>query len=152
MLDRQLNAILTILNDISDGAYKIIDTDDIISRLSDTDKCTKVELSGIIRTLADNEYIKVKYSTVDEYCLATLSKARAIEKPAERHEEQALRGDDVAAEPVTVRKDKKGRKDIRIDSVSVRKMVRRAAFFGALLGGLITSAIGLLIGVFLKMN
>ena len=83
MLDRQLNAVLTVLNDFSDGAYKIIDADEIIAKLSDSDRCTKVELSGIIRTLSDNDYIKVKYSTVDEYCLATLAKARAIEK-AER--------------------------------------------------------------------
>ena len=80
MLDRQLNAVLTVLNDFSDGAYKIIDADEIIAKLSDSDRCTKVELSGIIRTLSDNDYIKVKYSTVDEYCLATLAKARAIEK------------------------------------------------------------------------
>ena len=74
MLDRQLNAVLTVLNDFSDGAYKIIDADEIIAKLSDSDRCTKVELSGIIRTLSDNDYIKVKYSTVDEYCLATLAK------------------------------------------------------------------------------
>ena len=76
MLDRQLNAVLTVLNDFSDGAYKIIDADEIIAKLSDSDRCTKVELSGIIRTLSDNDYIKVKYSTVDEYCLATLASAR----------------------------------------------------------------------------
>ena len=29
MLDRQLNAVLTVLNDFSDGAYKIIDADEI---------------------------------------------------------------------------------------------------------------------------
>ena len=61
MLDKQLNAVLCILNDISDGSYKIIDADEIISKLSDSDRCTKVELSGIIRTLSDNDYIKVKY-------------------------------------------------------------------------------------------
>lgn len=31
-------------------------------------------------------------------------------------------------------------------------MIRKAAFWGALLGGLIASAIALLIGVFLKMK
>ena len=33
MLDRQLNAVLTVLNDFSDGAYKIIDADEIIAKL-----------------------------------------------------------------------------------------------------------------------
>lgn len=148
MLDRQLNAILTILNDISDGAFKIIDADDIISKLSESDKCTKVELAGLIRTLTDNEYIKVKYSTVDEYCLATLAKARTIEKPVEQHEEEALRKEGGYTGIVPNKKSK----EIRLDSLSLRKMVRRAAFYGALLGGLIAGAIGLLIGIFIKMK
>ena len=140
MLDRQLNAVLTVLNDFSDGAYKIIDADEIIAKLSDSDRCTKVELSGIIRTLSDNDYIKVKY------CLATLAKARAIEK-AEPHDSHPTASVDV---PVAGEKGKS--KEIKLDSISLRKMIRKAAFWGALLGGLIASAIALLIGVFLKMK
>lgn len=115
MLDRQLNAVLTVLNDFSDGAYKIIDADEIIAKLSDSDRCTKVELSGIIRTLSDNDYIKVKYSTVDEYCLATLAKARAIEK-AEPHDSHPTASVDV---PVAGEKGKS--KEIKLDSISLRK-------------------------------
>lgn len=146
MLDRQLNAVLTVLNDFSDGAYKIIDADEIIAKLSDSDRCTKVELSGIIRTLSDNDYIKVKYSTVDEYCLATLAKARAIEK-VEPHDSHPT-----ASVNVPVAGEKGKSKEIKLDSISLRKMIRKAAFWGALLGGLIASAIALLIGVFLKMK
>ena len=135
MLDRQLNAVLTVLNDFSDGAYKIIDADEIIAKLSDSDRCTKVELSGIIRTLSDNDY-----------CLATLAKARAIEK-AEPHDSHPTASVDV---PVAGEKGKS--KEIKLDSISLRKMIRKAAFWGALLGGLIASAIALLIGVFLKMK
>ncbi len=146
MLDRQLNAVLSVLNDFSDGSYKIIDADEIIAKLSDTDRCTKVELSGLIRTLSDNDYIKVKYSTVDEYCLATLAKARAIEKvdPKDNHPTALVDVPDDNA---------KGKsKEIKLDSISLRKMIRKASFWGALLGGLIASAIALLIGVFLKLK
>lgn len=146
MLDRQYNAVLTVLNDFSDGSYKIIDADEIIAKLSDSDRCTKVELSGIIRTLSDNDYIKVKYSTVDEYCLATLAKARAIER-VEPNDSRPAAAVDV---PDT---DAKGKsKEIKLDSISLRKMIRKAAFWGALLGGLLASAVALLIGVFLKIK
>lgn len=148
MLDRQLNAILTILNDISDGAFKIIDADDIIGKLSESDKCTKVELAGLIRTLSDNDYIKVKYSTVDEYCLSTLAKARAVERPVEHAEEEQLRTEGGYSGVVENKKSK----DVRLDSISLRKMVRRAAFYGALLGGMIAGVIGLLIGIFIKIK
>ena len=46
MLDRQLNAVLTVLNDFSDGAYKIIDADEIIAKLSDSDRCTRWNFRG----------------------------------------------------------------------------------------------------------
>lgn len=148
MLDKQLNAVLTILNDVSDGAYKIIDADDIISKLSESDKCSKVEFAGIVRTLADNDYVKVKYSTVDEYCLSTLAKARAIERPEEHHGETALKEDDVFKGVAEGKKSK----EIRFDSMSLRKMVRRAAFYGALLGGLFAGILGLVIGIFIKIK
>ena len=144
MLDKQLNAVLCILNDISDGSYKIIDADEIISKLSDSDRCTKVELSGIIRTLSDNDYIKVKYSTVDEYCLATLAKARAIERA--EHESAVSETAELSDESAGGKKSK----EIRLDSISLRKMIRNAAFWGAMLGGLITAVIALLIGGFLN--
>jgi hypothetical protein len=131
MLDRQSTAVLNIINSISNGAYKIIDADEIISRLSETEKATKLELAGIIRSLTDHELVKVKYSTVEEYCLAALPKARLVEErikvgaPEEEQEE--------APTIVEVKPD--------LDFSKLKRIVRRAAFFGALVGGCIAAVL-----------
>lgn len=87
MLDKNGSIVLNIINGISDGAYKIIDADDIISAVPDGVKLTRLELSGIIRSLVDHELIAVKYSNLEEYCLAALPKARII---AEKEREKAV--------------------------------------------------------------
>ncbi len=87
MLDRNGSVVLNIINGISDGAYKIIDADDIISAMPTDIKLTRLELSGIIRSLVDHELIAVKYSNLEEYCLAALPKARII---AEKEREKAI--------------------------------------------------------------
>lgn len=131
MLDRQSTAVLNIVNNISNGAYKIIDAEEIISRLAEADKATKLELAGIIRSLTDHELIKVKYSTMDEYCLAALPKARLVEErikggaPAVEQEEEPT--------VVEVKPD--------IDFGKLKRIVRRAAFLGAIVGGCIVAAL-----------
>lgn len=142
MLDSQLSAVLKVLNQLSDGSYKIAEADEIIGKLPEPDRCTKVELAGFLRMLADNDYIGVKYSSIDEYCFATLSKARVIETAKEETPEEP-------EEEPGVPEDFK--KDLRLERISVRKTVFRAAFFGAFVGGLLAAVAALLVGIFLDM-
>ncbi|MEG2457151.1 MAG: hypothetical protein RSB08_04955, partial [Clostridia bacterium] len=105
------------------------------------DKASKLELSGIIRSLTDHELIKVKYSTLEEYCLAALPKARLVEEkvktvaPVEEEAEDSL--------PIVATRQAS-------DYNKIKKLVKWAAFYGALIGGAIVGVVGIVIGFIIR--
>lgn len=109
--------------------YKVVEADEIFSRVPSGFSFDKVKLAAIIRELKDRGYILVKYFTPDEYCLAVV-------KRLEEHTEQAQPQPDIApgvgqvAVPVAPQRQK--------SSSGASKV---GAFFAALFGSIIGSAI-----------
>ncbi len=81
---------LAVDNDI----YKVIEADEIISRLPAGLKMSKVSLSQIIRDLKDSDYLDVKYFTPDEYCLLVRKLLEEPQKQVPQQQEvEAPRGE-----------------------------------------------------------
>lgn len=157
MLDKQATSVLNIINSISDGSYKIIDADEIISKLGESEKASKLELVGIIRTLVDYELVKIKFSTVDEYCMASLPKARIVEDKVRIGEDNAKIIEDTNPTVPDVETKKVQQSTISapksvssVDYGIIKKTVKKSAFYGALLGGLVVGIISVIIGLFIK--
>lgn len=104
--------------------YKVVEADEIITRLPSTISLDKVRLASIIRELKDRGYIHVKYFTPDEYCLALVKR---LETPQKSSQMQSAEVEVALPVPVTRRRD-----------VS---MSRAGAFFSALIGSILGSGI-----------
>lgn len=152
MLDKQATSVLNIINSISDGSYKIVDADEIISKLGESEKASKIELVGIMRTLVDYELVKVKYSTLDEYCLAALPKARIVEDKVRIGEDNAKIIEDTnpTIPDVALSHEAVPKVTSSVDYGFIKKAVKKAAFYGAFFGGIIVGIIGIIIGFFIK--
>lgn len=107
--------------------YKVVEADEILTRLPSTLSLDKVRLASIIRELKDRGYILVKYFTPDEYCLA-LAK-RLVESTAQPQQEDAPQQDNMmVVVPQAVKKSGAG-------------ISKAGAFFSALLGSILGSGI-----------
>lgn len=107
--------------------FKILDADDILSALPAGTKMTKDELSSAIKELKDRELVKVKYFTVNEYCLSASPRAFFVQ---EKRQDEVKIEEALKSEPIIT------------NAKSVKKRVKSlssfwGAFFGALLGGAI---------------
>ncbi len=71
MLSLEHQTVYDIIKSVAvdNDVYKVIEADEILSRLPAGLKMSKVSLSQIIRDLKDSDYLDVKYFTPDEYCL-----------------------------------------------------------------------------------
>lgn len=107
--------------------YKVVEADEILTRLSSTLSFDKVKLASIIRELKDRGYILVKYFTPDEYCLALVKKLD--EDPSQAQNESGQQQENNVYVPAQVIKRSGG-------SVS-----KAGAFFSALIGSILGSAI-----------
>ncbi len=107
--------------------YKVVEADEILTRLPSTLSFDKVKLASIIRELKDRGYILVKYFTPDEYCLALVKKLD--EDPSQAQNESGQQQENNVYVPAQVIKRSGG-------SVS-----KAGAFFSALIGSILGSAI-----------
>lgn len=73
MLDLRSKEILKFLVDeCNDGAYKIIDADEIIDSLPQNIRIDSENLTQTIKYLENREYISVKYADNQQFCLTPL--------------------------------------------------------------------------------
>ncbi|MDD2445462.1 MAG: hypothetical protein PHX09_01470 [Clostridia bacterium] len=73
MLDNRSKLVLKhLVKECSDGSYKIIEAEDILSVLPNKFNADKEIISQIIRHLENGEYVSVKYSDDYQFCLCPL--------------------------------------------------------------------------------
>lgn len=145
MLDRQLNAVLTVLNDFRTAP---------INHRRGRNHREIVRFRPLHKggTFGDNPHVvRQRLYQSQIFDGGRVLPCHACKSARHR------KGGTARLAPHRVRRRSRRRrkgksKEIKLDSISLRKMIRKAAFWGALLGGLIASAIALLIGVFLKMK
>jgi phenylalanyl-tRNA synthetase beta subunit len=80
MLDKETAAVLKVINEISDGAFKMIDADELINKTNTDERLTKPALAAIIKKLAEHDLVKIKTSTADMYVIAPTPKAKLAEE------------------------------------------------------------------------
>ena len=77
MLDERAFALLDIINfECGGGGYKVFFIKDLLSCLPKHLLVNEDQLFGCIETLADHQYINVKYQDQNEICLTSLVKGR----------------------------------------------------------------------------
>jgi len=70
MLDVRSKYVLKfIVNECNEGTYKIIDATDIISFLPKKYKADTENVAQIIKHLENGDYVSVKYSDEEQFCL-----------------------------------------------------------------------------------
>lgn len=92
MIDKRTSYLLNILNNVcQDGAYKVIEFNEIIEKMPRFYEITKENIVEDLRGLQERNYVALKYNDDNVVCLTTLAKARLYnEKSAElRQEKQA---------------------------------------------------------------
>lgn len=79
MLDkRSLKLLEYIDKECQSGGYKVFTTKELISAFPEDDIADEDGVRECVRTLADREYISVKYQDDAEVCLMPLSKGRLV--------------------------------------------------------------------------
>lgn len=111
---------------VEEEVYKVVEADEILTRLPSTLLLDKVKLASIIRELKDRGYILVKYFTPDEYCLAL---AKRLEAQTSQPQSEGTTLENAVLVPTPTVKRSGG-------SVS-----KAGAFFSALLGSILGSGI-----------
>ena len=77
MLDERASALLEKINTLcSDGSYKIVEADELLSALPSSLSSDAEALSQTLRYLAEHDYINIKYAEGDVYCLCPLPGGR----------------------------------------------------------------------------
>lgn len=75
MLDKKTAAVLQLLRDKTENAYKVLNKNQLIAELPDKLKVDAQALLAIVTFLTENEYVSVKYQDKEEICIATTIKA-----------------------------------------------------------------------------
>ena len=77
MLDKKTNAVLKVLNKLTEGnTYKVVSGDDILSNLTQKSIYDREIIKQIIEFLEKQQYINIKFSEENTYCYSLLPKAR----------------------------------------------------------------------------
>lgn len=77
MLDKRTAATLFVINgECADGAYKVIEAEELIAKLPSKLATEADGLKQTLKYLKEREYIDIKYSDNDVYCLFPLPKGR----------------------------------------------------------------------------
>lgn len=79
MLDKLAAAVLCVVNETADGAYRVLDAQEFLSALPARLRVDEETLGEALRRLAEGGYISVKYSEAGTYCVAALPKGRAVQ-------------------------------------------------------------------------
>ena len=81
MLDKQTSTLLANLNAIcQDGSYKVIEKNELINAISKKNKVDEDALKAMIEHLQERNYLSIKYSDDNVYCLSVLPKGRLFEE------------------------------------------------------------------------
>lgn len=72
MLDKLAAAVLCVVNETADGAYRVLDAQEFLSALPARLRADEETLGEALRRLAEGGYISVKYSEAGTYCVAAL--------------------------------------------------------------------------------
>lgn len=147
VLGKPARTVLEYIKKVSDGTFKVLDADEILAQFTE-DKPTKTVLGGIIKSLEEAEYVKVKSSSADMYCLAATSKARNENfERAITATESAAAGETEAKSLPQVKTAQRTATTVEISAI--KNTLYRRAFFGAMLGavtgGSIITALAILI-------
>lgn len=129
MLTLECQTVYDIISSIAgeEEVYKIIEADEITSRLPAGVKLDKIKLASIIRELKDRGYILVKYFTPDEYCLALVKR---LENPKQQVQQEVE--NEVESVPVAV---------VNPTTKTRSGASKVGAFFAALFGSILGSGI-----------
>ncbi len=85
MLDKKTSITLKVLNLIcEDDVYKVVDYDNLISHFPKKVKCSKEMLEDSLNYLKAGQYIDIKYSQDDTYCLTVMPKGKLILEDTDR--------------------------------------------------------------------
>lgn len=77
MLDKKTLITLKVLNLIcEDDVYKVVDYDGLMSHFPKKVKCDKSKLEDVLNYLKAGQYIDIKYSQDDTYCLCVMPKGK----------------------------------------------------------------------------
>ena len=77
MLDKKTNAVLKVLNKLTEGnTYKVVSGDDILANLTQKSIYDREIIKQIIKFLEKQQYINIKFSEENTYCYSILPKAR----------------------------------------------------------------------------
>lgn len=87
MLDKRSKiALKFFVRECSEGSYKILETDEIIAHLPKKYRADAQVIAQIVKYLENGEYISVKYSDAQQYCLCPLPFGRQFVENAEQDE------------------------------------------------------------------
>ena len=93
MLDKLTAAVLGVVNEGSDGSYKVMDISDFLSALPGKLGADEAGVESAIKYLSERAYIDVRYSDKGTYCLSSLPKGRTYaETAAEEEAKRKKRG------------------------------------------------------------
>lgn len=144
-MNAEARAVFEALRRIAgdDGVYKVIEAEEVLERLpAEMSSAGKQQLGTVIRQLRDDGFVKVKYFTPDEYCLLTVKK---LEDEAEEAPADAAAP---ASKSRVVATRTRSAEDRRQPKAPGRVSVFLMAFFGSALGGMIVTAIAIILQKF----
>lgn len=79
MLDKRSEALLRIINrECNEGLYKVIEIDDIIRLMPSKFKVDYDLINHLMGYLRNGEYISIKYSDKEVFCVSPLPRGRRI--------------------------------------------------------------------------
>lgn len=97
MLDIRSKIVLRyLIKQCYEGSYKIIEIDDIISCLPQKYGADRESVKQIVNHLASTDYISVKYSDEDVYCLSALPFGRQYVESEDEQEKKSKKLKSVA--------------------------------------------------------
>ncbi len=76
MLDKLTSAILNIVNEQTDGSYKVLETSDFINMLPGRVRTDAAGIENALQYLSERGYIDLRYSEKGTYCITSLPKGR----------------------------------------------------------------------------
>ena len=83
MLDKLTAAVLGAVNSASGGAYKVMETGELIEALPPKLKTDAAGVENALRYLAERGYIDIRYFDRGTCCVCSLPKGRTYEESAE---------------------------------------------------------------------
>jgi len=79
MLDKRSEALLRIINkECSEGSYRVLEVDDLIRLMPKKFKVDFDTISQLMGYLKTGEYVSVKYSDNEVFCVSPLPRGRRI--------------------------------------------------------------------------